>query len=107
MRLMQIRDEECYHLFAVRRPKNPNLIAPVLAVVRCPVCHPGLLKDCCIACRLPFSIFPMHSNEQCGTCVRRSFYWGLAEEVRITIRVQEAARWRASRVTKPELPVSL
>jgi hypothetical protein len=95
---MQIRCEDCYELYAVRRPKNPNLIAPVLALIKCPSCHPGGLKDVCVGCRLPFKLFPMHSADMCGACVRRRFYWSLTEEVRTTIRGRELVRYHESRI---------
>lgn len=97
MRLMQIRCGECYEIYAVRRPKNPNLIAPILERIKCPACHPEALKDVCAGCRLPFSIFPMHSDGMCGACVRRRFYWSRAEEVRISIRARELVRYHEAR----------
>jgi hypothetical protein len=97
MRLMQIRCEDCYELYAVRRPKNPNLIATILALIKCPRCHPEALKDVCAGCRLPFELFPMHSNEKCGSCVRRAFYWSLGEDARRQIRARELIRYHDAR----------
>jgi hypothetical protein len=96
MHFLNVRCDECYVIYSVRRPRNPNQVAAVVALIKCPLCHPEALADVCGACRLPSSIFPIHSNGVCGPCARWQFYLHLSDEQRGVIRKQEAQRWRAA-----------
>jgi hypothetical protein len=101
MHFLNKRCDECDRIYSVRRPRNPNQVAAVVALIKCPICHPEALKDVCGACRLPASIFPIHSNGVCGPCARWQFYLRLNDEQRGVIRKKEAERWRASHAIEP------
>jgi hypothetical protein len=101
MHFLNKRCDECYGIYSVRRPRGPNKVAAVVALIQCPHCHPEALKDACGACRLPSSIYPIHSNGVCGPCARWQFYMRLSDEKRGVIRVQEAKRYRARSLQSP------
>jgi hypothetical protein len=67
---------------------------PVLQILRNQAA--GADKDVCGACRLPSSIYPIHSNGVCGPCARWQFYLRLNDDQRGAIRKKEAERWRTS-----------
>lgn len=79
MLFLYIRCDDCRVLFQVRRPKNTLLIPQIVALVKCPTCHPEALVGMCAGCRLPLALvrpgkkwgssgFPA---DQCFTCYQR------------------------------------
>jgi hypothetical protein len=71
LHLLNIRCEECWHIYSVRRPNDSLLITAIVAAIRCPRCHPEALVNVCAACRLPFALFPHHADGMCFTCFQR------------------------------------
>lgn len=79
MLFVHIRCDDCYQLFSVRRPKNTLLIPKIIALVRCPICHPEALKDVCSGCRLPLVLVRPEKKwgssgfpaDICFTCYQR------------------------------------
>jgi hypothetical protein len=103
MHFLNKRCDECDIIYSVRRPRNPNQVAAVVALIRCPYCHPEALKDVCGACRLPSSVFPIHSNGVCGPCARWQFYLHLTGERRVMVLEIERKRnaiWKGERRRK-------
>lgn len=73
---LNIRCPECWIIYSVRRPNQSLLISKIVAVVKCPHCHPEALKDVCAACRLPFSVVGVsgkrhHGKGLCFSCYQR------------------------------------
>jgi hypothetical protein len=74
MHILSIRCSDCFVVFSVRKPNDSLLIPAIVAIVRCPICRPEALKDCCAACRLPFSLFPRSEgrgnirSDMCFSC---------------------------------------
>jgi hypothetical protein len=77
LHFLNIRCEECEQLYSIRRPNETILIPAIVAASKCPTCHPEALKDCCVACRIPFSVCPHHGKGMCFTCYQRALRAGL------------------------------
>jgi hypothetical protein len=78
LHFINIRCEDCGTLFSVRRPRKIVLIASIVALVKCPICHPANLAGMCAGCRLPLSILKNghgkgepHVSELCFSCYQR------------------------------------
>lgn len=79
MLFLHIRCEECWEVYALRRPKDTLLIPKILLLVKCPICHPEALAGMCAGCRLPLVLVRPEKKwgssgfpaDLCFTCYQR------------------------------------
>lgn len=80
MHLLKIMCPDCRRIFSVRRPTNTLLIAKVIPLLICPVCHPEQSDAVCGGCRLPFKIVGKHSKHLCEACFWKDWRYNRIEK---------------------------
>jgi hypothetical protein len=99
LRLLKLKCDDCEGFFFVRKPLQPNLVAKVAQMARCPRCHPETLDSVCPACVIPFSVVPCHAQGLCYACYISGMRW---KRTRLCDKNAYAARSEESAV----LPVA-